>query len=88
MKYWKIINLLDSKANWTPKYEAEICIEVNNNTKTGSYETADQIKFKTAMPKSCFCDYSDTYILVKRITGVETDVIPIQVDKTGEKVIF
>ena len=40
------------------------------------------------MPKSCFCDYSDTYILVKRITGVETDVIPMQVDKTGEKVIF
>ena len=40
------------------------------------------------MPKSRFFDYSDTYILVKRITGVETDVIAMQVDKRGEKVIF
>ena len=40
------------------------------------------------MPKSRFCDYSDTYILVKRITGVETDVIAMQVYKRGEKVIF
>ena len=40
------------------------------------------------MPKSSLCDYSDTYILVKRITGVETDVIAIQVDKRGEKVIL
>ena len=63
-------------------------LEVNNNTKTGSYETANQIKFKTAMPKSSLCDYSDTYILVKRITGVETGVIAMQVDQRGEKVIF
>ena len=40
------------------------------------------------MPKSSLCDYSDTYILVERITGVETNVIAIQVDKRGEKVIL
>ena len=40
------------------------------------------------MPESSLCDYSDTYILVKRVTGVETDVIAIQVDKRGEKVIL
>ena len=40
------------------------------------------------MPESSLCDYSDTYILVKRITGVKTDVIAIQVDKRGEKVIL
>ena len=35
------------------------------------------------MPKSSLCDYNDTYILVKRITGVETDVTAIQVDEKG-----
>ena len=40
------------------------------------------------MLKSSSCDYSDTYILVKRIIGVGTNVIAIQVDKRDEKVIF
>ena len=47
-------------------------VEINDNAR-GTWNKYSQIKFKTSMLKSCLCDYSDTYILVKgslRITSV------------------
>ena len=48
-------------------------IEIKNQSR-GVYNTNSDIKFKTTMLKSIFCDYSDAYILVKgrtRVTGAE-----------------
>ena len=56
--------------------------EINDNTKTESYDVTDQIKLETSLIRSRLCDYSDAYILVKgniKITGA--DVATRQADK-------
>ena len=53
------------------------------------YNTNSQIKFKSAMPKSSLCDYSDAYILVKRtITVNNTAAADADANNTNKKVIF
>ena len=39
-------------------------IEVNDQS-GGAYNTNKQIRFKTSMLRSDFCDYNDAYIVVK-----------------------
>ena len=39
-------------------------VEINDDSR-GTYNTNNQIKIKTSMLKTTFCDYSDTYLLVK-----------------------
>ena len=49
------------------------------------------MKFKTTMLKSSLCDYSDTYILVKRniiITGAGDNAAARQADKRDKGVAF
>ena len=50
-------------------------VEINDDRR-GTYNTNSQIKFKTAMIKSTFCEYSDAYILVGW-TGRERGVATI-----------
>ena len=38
-------------------------VEINGDAR-GKYNTNSQIKFKTSMLRSSFCDYSGAYILV------------------------
>ena len=64
MEYQKIINLLDKTSNQPSKFKTKNWVEINNESR-GTYNTNSQIKFKTTMPKSSLCDYSDGYILVK-----------------------
>ena len=42
----KIINFLDGTTNQTHKYRTKTWIEINDDTKTGSSDVADQITFQ------------------------------------------
>ena len=64
MEYQKIINLLDSTSNQPSKFRTKNWVEINDESR-GTYNTNSQIKVKTTMLKSGFCDYSDVYILIK-----------------------
>ena len=77
MEYQKIANLLDdNKSNQPSKFRTKNWVEINDESRGGTYNVNSQIKFKTTMLKSSLCDYSDAYILVKRtitITGAGAD---------------
>ena len=76
MEYQKIINLLDNTSNQPSKFRAIHWVEINYGSR-GTYNTNSQIKFNTLMLKSSLCDYSDAYIIVKRIiSGVEAGATP------------
>ena len=63
MKYQKIINLLDNTQNEPSKFRTRNWVEIIGISR-GTYNENNQIKFKTSIIRSNFCDYSDTYILV------------------------
>ena len=69
MEYQKIINLLDNTPNQPSKFRTKNWVEINDDY-FGTYNSSRQIKFKTMMFKTNLCDYSDTYILVKRTITV------------------
>ena len=53
----------------------------------GSYDVTDEVKFKTAIIRSCLW-YIDTYILAKgtmTITGAGADVVARQADERKNK---
>ena len=58
-------------------------VEISDESR-GTYNVNSQIKFKTAMPKFSFCDYSDTYIFVKgkiTTTGAGDDTAARRADE-------
>ena len=55
-----VINQLFRTKNW---------VEVNDDAR-GTYNTNNQIKFKTSMLKPILCDYSDVYILANETITV------------------
>ena len=59
--------MLDRKTNQSSKFITKEWVEINDKLKTGGYDVANQIKFKTTLVKSSLHDYSDTYIFVKEI---------------------
>ena len=65
MEYQKIINLLKNTINKSTKFRTKNSVDWNDESR-GTYNTISQIRFKTTMLRSSLCDYSDTYILVKR----------------------
>ena len=82
MEYQKIANLLDDNKSNKPFI---------NDESRGTYNVNSQIKFKTTMLKSSFCDYSDAYILVKgtiTIAGAGADAAARQADERDKGVIF
>ena len=69
MEYLKIANLSDNASNKPSKFRARNCVEINDDIR-GAYSLNTQTTFKTAMPRSILCDYSDAYILAKGNTLV------------------
>ena len=65
MEHQKIINLLDNLSSQPSKFRTKNWVEVNDESRR-AYNNNDQIKFKSIMLKFSLCDYSDTYIPVKR----------------------
>ena len=70
------------------KFKTKNWVEVNDESR-GTYNFNSQIKFKTSMLKSSFCDYSDAYILVKgTITVNNTAAACADANNTNKKVIL
>ena len=65
MEYQKILNVLDYTQNqpWQ-KIKTKKWVEINDESR-GTYNEDNQIRFKTSMLRSCLCDYSDVYTLIK-----------------------
>ena len=65
MEYQKILNVLDYTPNqpWQ-KIKTKKWVEINDESR-GTYNEDNQIRFKTSMLRSCLCNYSDVYTLVK-----------------------
>ena len=88
MEYQKIINWLDNIQNQPSKFRTKNWIEINDESR-GTYNANSEIKFKTAMLKSCLYDYSDAYILVKgTITVDDTSAAGAAANNTNKKVTF
>ena len=64
MEYQKIANLLEDESNKPSKFRTRNWVEINDDAR-GTYSPNRQIKFKTLMLRSSFCDYGDAYIVVK-----------------------
>ena len=64
MEYQKIINLLDNTPNQPTKFRTKNWVETNDESRV-TYNTNNQIRFKTSMLRTSLCDYSDAHILVK-----------------------
>ena len=95
IKYQKIANLLDNgvalnTSNQPSKFRAKNWVELNDEW-WGGYTTGSEIKFKTTMLRSNFCDYADAYILLKgtiAITGAEDNDAARWADERNKGVIF
>ena len=66
MKYKKIINLVDDKTNQPSKFGTRNCVKINDESK-GTYNTRNQIKFKSLMIRSNLCNYIDTHYMLKEL---------------------
>ena len=90
MEYQKIANLIDDTSNQPSKFRTKNWVEINDESR-GKYNANSQIKFKTTMLKSCLCNYSDAYILVKgriTITGAGADAAARQADERDKGAAF
>ena len=89
MENQKIVNLLDNISNQPSKFTTRNWVEINDDSRA-TYTNSD-IKFKSAMLKSIFYDYSGVYILVKEkiiITGAGDDAPARQANERNKGVIF
>ena len=88
IEYQNIINLLDNTSNQPCKFRTNKWVEINDESR-GTYNTNSQIKFRTTMLKSSWCDYNDAYILVKEtITVPNTAVSDAVANNANKKVVF
>ena len=92
MEYKNIINLLDNTANQPTRFSTNNWVEINDDAR-GTYNTSSPIKFKTSMPTSSLCNYSDAYLLVSWIITITGErwkkkVAAKQLDERNEGVIF
>ena len=90
MEYQKIVNLLDNASNQPSKFRTKNWVEINDELKE-SYNANSDIRFKTTMLRSNFCDYADAYMLIKgtiTVTGVGDDAAARQADERDKGVIF
>ena len=80
--------MLDSASNKSSKFRTRNWVEINDDIR-GIYLSNKQIRSKTSMLRSSFCDYSDAYILVKRnITVNNTAAEGAAANNTNKKVTF
>ena len=69
MEHQKITNFLGNISDKVPRFITKKWIEVHDQSGE-TYNTNNQIRFKTSMLRSDLCDYSDAYIVVKGKTTV------------------
>ena len=67
MEYQKITNLLDTTLDEVPRFITKKWVEVHDQSGSADdrYKPNKQIRFKTSMLRSDWCDYSDANIVVK-----------------------
>ena len=70
MEHYKISTLLNDST--VSKFVTKKWIEVHDLS-SGQYSINKNIRFKTLMLRSDFCDYSDAYVFVKETITVEED---------------
>ena len=89
MEYQKVANLIDDASNQPSKFKTKNWVEVNDESRE-AYNVHSQMKFKTIMPNSSLCNYSDAYILVKGTITVHNTAAAADADanNTNKKVIF
>ena len=88
MEYQKIANLLNDGSNKPSKFRTKNWVEINDDVR-GVYSPNKQIRFKTSMLRSSWCDCSDAYILVKgNVTVNNTAADGAAANNTNTKVIF
>ena len=86
MEYQNMINLLHNMLNQPSKFRTKIRIEINARE---TYDTNNQVKFKTTILKTSLCDYSNTYVLFEGIiTVANTSTAVSATSNTNKKVIF
>ena len=85
MEYQTIINLLENAQNQPTKFRRKKWVEINGKSRV-IYNTNRQIKFKTLMLRSRFCNYSDAYVLVSGTITV-AEVVPDR-RNNGIQVVF
>ena len=86
MEYQIIINLLDNTQNKLTKFRTKNWFEINDDSH-GKYNTNSQIKFKTSMLRTRFCDYNDAYTLVSgtiTITEEGDDAVARKADERNK----
>ena len=79
--------MIDDALNQPSKFRTKHSVEINVESR-GTYNVNCQIRFKTTMLKSSFCDYSDAYIFVKEkitITGRGPDATARQADERDKR---
>ena len=90
MEYQKIAKLWDNTLDQPSKFRTKNWFEINDESKE-SYSTGKDIKFKTTMLRSSFCDYADAYMLVMgtiTITGAGDNNAEKRLDERNKGVIF
>ena len=90
MEYQKIINLWDHTPNQPIRFRTKNRFEKSDDSH-GSYNTNNQIKFKTLVLRSSLCDYSDRYILVSEtitISAAGNDDTTRRLEEINKWVIF
>ena len=72
MEYQKITNLLGNTYDKVSRFITKKWIEVHDQSGTAKdrYKPSKQIRFKTSMLRSNFCDYIDAYIVVNGVVTV------------------
>ena len=87
MEYQKITNLLGNTYDKVSRFITKKWIEVHDQSGTAKdrYKPSKQIRFKTSMLRSSFCDYIDAYIVVNGVVTVSATAGAnnIRVKKTG-----
>ena len=78
MEYQKITNLLGKTLDELPRFITKEWVKVHDQSGSADdrYKPNKQIRFKTLMLRSDFCDFSDAYIFVKgdiTLTKKKTD---------------
>ena len=76
MEYQNITNLSGNTSDKVPRFITKKWTEVHDQSGE-TYNANKQIRFKTAMPRSNLCDYSDACIVVKGVTTVSATVRPM-----------
>ena len=90
MEYQKIINLLEKTPKQPTKFRTKNWLNLIDDSH-GIFNTNSQIKFKTSLLRTSFCDCSDAYILVSgtiTITSARNKDAVRQLDERKKEVIF